>query len=261
VTLAFDAVTPSTKATNGADPWTFTHTPVGTPRGIIITAAHSAVSSDLISGSVVSYGGVNVPRIRSIGVPSGEAGRAYIWFLGTGVPTGAQTVSIDFSSSPLTGALFTCSSWTAADDIEAIDSDEVASASTLGLNATLQYGGRTCAAVFGAFEGRGVPNDATVLTGMSEMADLDFGPWQHIVGRQTTPGSSDFTAGYSQNVIVNSAALVAIAISEKLSVGGGPRSQGIIIAAQEVRRLWQGWARRESGVLVAGDVKAGLIRA
>jgi hypothetical protein len=226
VTIAFDAATPSTKATNGADPWTFTHVSAAGTRGIAIIAAHSSVATDLIAGTV-SYGGVTVPRIRSLGSTGGESGRSYIWFLGSGVPTGSQTVSLDFTSSPLTGALFAALTFTAAADIEIIDDDEVGSNSTNGLSLALQYGGRTCIGIFGAYDGRGVPADTTVLSGMTQDANADFGPWEMIAAHQTTPGSSDFTVGYTQTAALTTATLVAIAISEELSAGRP--SQGIVI--------------------------------
>ena len=101
--VAHDAATESHTGTTGwtttPDPFTFPHTPAGTPRGVLLFCF---VNADEVGAFVsASYGGVAMTA-----VPGGEAvdtatepGRCKAFFLGAGIPTGTQTVSIDHSAS------------------------------------------------------------------------------------------------------------------------------------------------------------------
>src|SRR3989304_2176286 len=60
--LAYDAAVESVR-TATTDPWTWDHVPVGTPRGIIVTATHSTASTDFIVS--VTYGGDPMTRVIS----------------------------------------------------------------------------------------------------------------------------------------------------------------------------------------------------
>lgn len=116
--IAFDAATESIR-TATTDPYTFTHTPVGTPRGIALAITHGETVSGQISS--VTYGGqsmtLQATKTLSFG---GEAGRTQWWYLGTGIPTGAQTVSIDLTSATTIDMQFVCISLTANTDTSVI---------------------------------------------------------------------------------------------------------------------------------------------
>ncbi len=75
-----------------ATAFSWTHTPVGTPRVVVVTVTQPIGSGDEVSG--VTYGGVTVPRAVSGVRTTTEAMRVYIYFLGSGIPTGAQTVQV-----------------------------------------------------------------------------------------------------------------------------------------------------------------------
>lgn len=94
--VVFDAKAPShTEATAGwatASAATWTHTPVGTPRGVLLAIVQGGGTGDQVS--TVTYGGVAMTRVRSDINATAELGRTYLYFLGSGIPTGAQTVSV-----------------------------------------------------------------------------------------------------------------------------------------------------------------------
>ena len=94
-TVAFDASSSTVEGTGIADP-SWTHTPSGTPRGAVVLVVHNGAGlNDEVSG--VTYGGtamtevLNSPVLHATGA---EDGVLYAYFLGSAVPTGAQTVVV-----------------------------------------------------------------------------------------------------------------------------------------------------------------------
>lgn len=116
----FDAV--SNPGSNQSADASWTHTPVGTPRGASVWIVQPANDTDQVLG--VTYGGETLARIGSAVISSGEVMRVYLYFLGTGLPTGEQTVEVDIDA---TGALYRpyCITQTGDDDTEVIDWDVV----------------------------------------------------------------------------------------------------------------------------------------
>lgn len=86
-TIAFDAFSSSAGGT-GNQSWT--HTPVGIPNGVIVFVNQAVAVTDQVSS--VTYGGVNMTRL-AFNTLAGTFG-VYAYFLGTGIPTGAQTVLV-----------------------------------------------------------------------------------------------------------------------------------------------------------------------
>lgn len=191
--IAFDAATESER-TATTDPWTFTHTPVGTPKGVALLADHGGGTTDFIV--TVTYGGVALARVQSNTDSSGEQGRSYLYFLGAGIPTGAQTVEIDLTSATTTDIHFVCITMTASTDTALVDSDGV-NEDVANPSVTLQYAGRTCFAV--AILWGGLPNvgDYTAGASCTMVHQMDFGNAVSSCVRQTTPGTSDFAISVS----------------------------------------------------------------
>jgi hypothetical protein len=101
VTVAFDVATDGGNVTT--NPKTFTHTPTGTPRAAIVLIVQGGnISADRISG--VTYGGVSMTEVALSPVikTTGEQAVVDVFFLGSGIPTGAQTVSITVSATTAT---------------------------------------------------------------------------------------------------------------------------------------------------------------
>jgi hypothetical protein len=96
--VAYDAVSEShtgSTASTSEGSFSWTHTPVGTPRGVTIFAFCLDDATDLVSS--ITYGGVDVPAVAG-GTTSWNSGgtpnRTKAFHLGTGIPTGAQTVLV-----------------------------------------------------------------------------------------------------------------------------------------------------------------------
>ncbi|HUW56670.1 MAG TPA: hypothetical protein VMZ92_08550, partial [Planctomycetota bacterium] len=86
--VAYDAGSTSGYESNPS----WTHTPSGTPRGVVVWT----VSASGDNCSNVTYGGVSMTEVT--GSPnnksSGEGIRVQCFFLGSGLGTGAKTVSV-----------------------------------------------------------------------------------------------------------------------------------------------------------------------
>jgi len=92
VTVSHDATSGSAAIINTATTTTWTHTPVGTPRGVIGLCGKGANFTDTITSW--SYGGVALTRVRWQTRETTELLAVFVYFLGASIPTGAQEVSI-----------------------------------------------------------------------------------------------------------------------------------------------------------------------
>jgi hypothetical protein len=212
VAVAFDAATESVR-TGTTDPHTFTHTPVGTPRGVVLAIVHGTSSVDHVSS--VTYGGVAMSRVVSAADTATEPGRAYLYFLGSSVPTGAQTVSVDLTTATTDDIQFVCMTVTAAGDTSVIDFDSLSN-NVANPSVTLQYGGLTSMAFAALYGGGAGPTDFTPNGSCTTVHDHDFGAFYAEVIRQTTVGSSDFAIGGTAGN--DDVAYVALAVSETANV-------------------------------------------
>jgi hypothetical protein len=95
--IGFDASSESHTGTTGsasAASFGWTHTPAGTPKGVLVFTFVNANADDATS---VTYGGVSLTAVsggRAVDT-AGEPGDCKAWFLGSSVPTGAQTVTVN----------------------------------------------------------------------------------------------------------------------------------------------------------------------
>jgi hypothetical protein len=97
VAVAFDVGSESDAGTTGSvsvASFSWTHTPVGTPRGVLIFV-YTNTGTDYATS--VTYGGVSVPRVANAIASdvAGESGTTSTFFLGHDIPTGAQTVVVN----------------------------------------------------------------------------------------------------------------------------------------------------------------------
>jgi hypothetical protein len=94
----FDA---TSQATLGTGPLSWLHTPNGTATGIVVFVTQNsgvAAITDEVTGA--TYGGVAMTLIASIADDAfTESGITKAFFLGSGIPTGAQTVSVTQSAA------------------------------------------------------------------------------------------------------------------------------------------------------------------
>jgi hypothetical protein len=208
VSVAFDAATENIQA---ADPQNFTHTPSGTPRGVLVLIAHAATASDIVSG--VTYGGVTMSRVAFADDTTGEAGAAYLYFLGASIPTGAQTVSIDRTQNT-TSVWAVAITATAAADTEVVDFDnsQQGDANITNPAVTLQHSGRDCLDFFGGYNGVNAPGSITDASGQTRIHDHDFGSQAAVVSRKDASSTSDTSLSYT--IAANSLAMIGVAIAE-----------------------------------------------
>jgi hypothetical protein len=85
--IVFDASSEGT----GTSTLSWTHTPVGTPRGVILFCVNTGSATDVFTGA--TYGGVSMTQLNSASDSLGEAGFTEGYFLGASIPTGAQTAA------------------------------------------------------------------------------------------------------------------------------------------------------------------------
>lgn len=210
--VAFDAFT---KGSGSLDPTTWTHTPVGTPKGVIVLIG-SLNNSDIIVG--VTYGGVamtEVPGSPNV-LSGGETGSTYCYFLGSGIPTGAQTVSVDTTGAGgfVLGYSITL---TASADTEVVDSDgTINSTASANPSVTLSLGGRTCFAAIAFLSGHDAVGSITQLSGWTNRDESDTGTRQIACYTYDTIGTTDVTAGWTQTS--EDAVAMAIAVAEVAAV-------------------------------------------
>lgn len=208
--IAFDAVSHSTAAV--ANNFSFTHTPVGTPRGVMVFIAQNANGTDDVTG--VTYGGVTMARVGVSLHSTGETGAVYIYFLGASIPTGAQTVSVTAGSSLKDGH---CVSVTGATNLYVVDSDfTIASDSQANPSVTLSLLGRSSFCAIVGHSGQNAVSGITPLTNWTSRDEYDWGQQTSLVYTYDTVGTADVTAGWTQSA--DDATLGAIAIRETQTI-------------------------------------------
>lgn len=219
MTVAFDAWTPSDNSGSAnfttTSPATFTHTPVGTPRAVLVFIGENAASADVITA--VTYGGVSMTRVPTNGLAqdsAGEVGAIFCYFLGSSIPTGAQTVSITHTGSA--DVKFpVCITLTAAADTEIgasgkLEGDQADPQIALDTGATesLRF-----AAVHSGQNTLGNLSPVTDVSATLSSARFDYGSQVALIGRQTSAASSgSFTIGWT--ALSEDVAMVAVAVQE-----------------------------------------------
>ncbi len=215
--VAFDAW--SAVGTSGNDDRVWTHTPVGTPRGIVVLCVGTGGVDQFISAT---YGGVSMNEVS--GSPNvlsgGEGGNVSVFFLGSSIPTGAQTVSVSVEADGLGNKRCGAISLTASANTEVVDSDATINSDAVSNpSTTLSLGGRASFAAISFFSGINNVDNMAPLSNWTSRLEHDFG--SDTAGWYTydTIGTSDVTAGWTQGT--EDAAAIAVAISEVQAVVGG----------------------------------------
>lgn len=211
---AFDAFT----VFNGVS--SATHTPAGTPRfvGVICVDRTSPPADNL---STVTYGSLTLteasgsPLLHDV-TDTNEEGAVHFFWAGSGIPTGAQTV---------TTHAFCESSWvmtlTAAANTELADVDTFNTDSVTNPSLTLSAGGVSVYAFVGFMSGVADPLNITPSTNWTARAEWDDGPQTHGFYTFDTVGSSDVTCGWTQTA--EDATAFCVAVREVAAAGCSAR--------------------------------------
>lgn len=213
--VAFDASSPSGTAVNTAvASYSWTHTPVGTPRGVAVFAFQAGPAGDVDHTVGVTYGGVAMTFVGSAADTANELGRCEGYHLGAAIPTGAQTVTVTRTNN-------TTEMWAVAATLTADADTATAGLVTQSENAALAEvavddgsPGSDSVRVAGAYWGGGSPPG----TGASStlMRNLDFGAYGASTVRETTAGQGARNVGFS--AVADDRATVHFAVKELLAV-------------------------------------------
>lgn len=214
--VAFDFFSVSAESTSSTS-FTFSHNPVGTPRGVIVLIAQVDGGADEVTG--VTYDGTamvemtNSPVLRA----TSEPGAAYAYFLGASVPT-TDPADVVVSTNAGSAKIAYCITLTAADDTEEVTTGIVTQDSGQDPEVTLSLGGVTSFAALAAMSGRNnVPSNCAPLTNWTTRAEFDSGNNGQLCYTFDTIGSSDVTAGYVAGS--DDCSMIAVAVREAAGVG------------------------------------------
>lgn len=193
----------------------FTHTPVGTPRGVTVLIV-STSATDTVSG--VTYGGVAMTEATGSPVvsTSAEGGVCYAYTLGASVPTGAQTVDIT-GTGTLRAIVQTA---TAGGDCEFVTGTFEALAVSGDQTVTLSTGGRESAVTLVAWSEAGAVTGVNPLANWTAAAGGEADEGAETTYRYSfdTVGTSDVSAGVNLTASAG-VAFIAVAIVEAAAGG------------------------------------------
>jgi len=207
--LGLNATITESVRTATTDPYTFNYTPDATPRAIALSITHGTSSTDHVL--TVTYGGDSMSEIVRATDTATEAGASELWFLGTSIPTGTQTISVDLASATTDDIQFVVWSLTAAADCEVIDSDEI-NENAANPTVTLQKGGREGFCVCSMYGGGAAPG-GTLAAGNTLGPTEDHTAFYSQTCYETTIDTADHTIGWS-TLGTDDLAFVAMCIAE-----------------------------------------------
>lgn len=194
--VAFDAFTLSPTSYQATSPDTLAHTPVGTPRGVVVFVASGAGATDEVTG--VTYGGVAMTRVAIATDTAVELGITYAYFLGSGIPTGTQNAVVTFDASAPNGIKVTAVyTFTGNNDLEVADFDVVQEDTASPVQVTLDPAGQSGIAVAGFWSGRADNTMSAPISGTTEDGSAPFSGTYHAVFGHTDPDTAAATIGWT----------------------------------------------------------------
>lgn len=212
--IAFDASSLSTAWQTTPNPQTWTHTPAGTPRGVIVFISGHQASLDEVTG--VTYGGVSMTRVPTNGYATDaavEVGSVYAYTLHSSIPTGAQTVSIAWDDTGTNAQKrAACITVTAAADTEIVTSGKI-DGDAANPSLSLDSGAVTAFRAFVLFSGRPLAS-ITLGSGLTSVLaeDLDTSTRSRHVAYETTPATGSTARGWTASS--DDVAMIGVALKE-----------------------------------------------
>jgi hypothetical protein len=152
--------------------------------------------------------------MRPITAGGASRGGAYLYFLGSGVPTGAQTVSVDWDASATTiwGASATV---TAASNTGVVASG-VTFEDRANPQVTIDSGAVSAMIYYTIFSGHNTVGDLTLIANQTAGISEDFGGFIGRLDRETDPATGSRAVGYTG--ASDQCAMVAGAVAEVSAV-------------------------------------------
>lgn len=222
---ASESHTGTTPSTN-QDSFNWTHTPTGTPRGVLVYVFAGNNATNPVTG--VTYGGSALSAVTSgeASDTADEPGNCKAYFLGASVPTGAQSVVVSRTNNA-TEMYATAITVTAAADTEYAGVVTESNNQTLA-EENIDDGspGSDSVRYCGLFAGANTIPAAGANTTLLHSITLSF--TRHIeVGRETTAGQGARPVGFSDGT-TDDVAAVYLAIREAAGGGGGGEGTPVI---------------------------------
>lgn len=191
--VAYDA---GSSPTPGTGNLSWTHTPVGTPKGIMLCIIQNVGSGAELSVDP-TYGGVSMVAELVDAKATGEPGGMYFYTLKTGVPAGAQTVLVTVSGASVKAAR----AWSVtADGPDTYTQTGVFwnSDSLANPTSTILLEGKTCFVAGGFLSGAAAITGITPFAGWTSDFEHDFGAQVAGFYRYNTVSNVDVSAGWTQ---------------------------------------------------------------
>lgn len=209
--VAHDAVSEShtsTTASVSEASFSWTHTPVGTPKGVFVVVYTMGSTTDHVTS--VTYNGVTMARTSggAASVSAGdEPGRADLFELGSSVPAGAQTVVVTRTNDAIE-MYANAVTVTAGADTEVYSAGIVlvqANSTLAEQNVTDGSTGVDSLRYAAAYLGYSAPpGPGTNSTSLAGSANIDVGNYGARIVRETTAGQGSrpvgFTAGTTDDI-------------------------------------------------------------
>lgn len=195
--VAFDAGSNSHAGTGSSTgDFSWTHTPVGTPKGALVIIVTNAEGIDEIAG--VTYGGAamtEVPLSPFLHTAGAEDATLTAYFLGSGVPTGAQTVAVT-TSGTTRAKVAEAITFTASADTEVDDTSTFESSSSTSVQVTLTTT-VDAVCIIGAHSGAAqttwtIDGSSTEIRKATITGTMGYG-----FARRATTGAGSFTLGWT----------------------------------------------------------------
>lgn len=209
--VAFDAA--SDRGAFSTGNLSYTHTPVGTPRAVIAFHYGADGSTDNTTG--MTYGGVamtevtNSPRLKS----AVESIGLHVFFLGSGIPTGAQTIAVTTSSSYGANFSLSCMTLTAGADTQiAATAATISSNNQSNPSETLALGSATAFVLIAFVSGQNATSGISPSASWTSRSAVDVGQVSFGNYTRDSNGTGNITCGWTQTS--DDALALSIGISE-----------------------------------------------
>jgi hypothetical protein len=213
--VAFDAGSNSGAVTSTTDP-SWTHTPVGTPAGVVVFVNQANATNVTIDG--VTYGGSALSLVAGSRATdtTGEPGYVEAWFLGSSVPTGAQTVTVSTTNAGIktcTAVTVTASGDTEVTGVATEENDQVLTEENVDDGSPGTNSLRLAAAY------TGLPDIPSAGANSTSTSGHDHGARAFGVVYETTAGQGSRPVGFSASS--DDVAAVYLAIREPAAAASG----------------------------------------
>jgi hypothetical protein len=220
---ASESHTGTTGSTNQAA-FSWTHTQTGTPQGVVVFVSTYASVTSLVTS--VTYGGVALTRLTggSAQDAAGELGRMDAFFLGSGLGTGNQTITVNRTNNATVmyaaAATVTAGANTAVPEATIVLLQGDGTLTVQSVDDTSP--GQNSLRYAGTYSGLNAPPAAG--TGSTLLNSIDIGNYGSALVRETTAGQGARNVGFTG--ATDDRAAVHLAIRELV-----PRTETPIVGA------------------------------